>query len=96
MPSEAPGTQAAAKQPDSNSTFILDLGVRRRRHVRRLKNGQGPLMARVVDTLELLKEEHEIADNVQLVMVVVEREDELFGIDDDDDDDDWEDNDDWD
>lgn len=50
---------------------LLDLGKKRRKHIKRLRKGKGRLMRQVDDTVAQLKEEEAIDPNSQVVVVVV-------------------------
>ena len=50
---------------------LLDLGKKRRKHVKRLRKGTGRLMQQVDDTIAQLKAEETIDPDSQVVVVVV-------------------------
>ena len=50
---------------------LVDLGKKRRKHIKRLRKGRGRLMRQVDDTVAQLKEEEAIDPNSQVVVVVV-------------------------
>ncbi len=56
-----------------NNVILLDLGSKSRKNVKRLRKGRGKLMRRVMDTITDLKAEEEIAENAQVVVVVVKQ-----------------------
>jgi len=69
-------TEAEKVAPDSTGDVmaepvIIDLGKRKRKRVKRLQKGRGPLVGNVFDAIERLREQGEIAEDAQPVIVVV-------------------------
>lgn len=55
------------------ATFVLDLGSKRRKQVKRLRKGTGPLMNRVTDTIDQLREDSELSASSDVVVVIVKQ-----------------------
>ena len=51
--------------------IVVDLGKKKRKQVRRLRKGKGPLLDKVEDALAELKEDGAVADNAQPIIVIV-------------------------
>jgi hypothetical protein len=63
----------------ANPPVILQLGLQSRKRVKQLRNGRGPLMTRVLDSIEKLKAASAVpAGGPPVIVVVREREDSLF------------------
>ena len=62
---------ADAKPVRAQGPIILDLGKRRRKQVRRLRNGRGKLLADVQESIEQLTTSGKIRGSSQVVVVVV-------------------------
>lgn len=76
-PAEA--VEAAASPSDEEAAprgrvVLIDLGKKSRKKVRRLRRGEGKLMATVEEQVEALREHGEIGEDNDVVIVVVERE----------------------
>jgi hypothetical protein len=69
------GAPAASPPP-----VIIDLGEKSRKNVKRLKRGEGRLLAQVQQAIQELQAAGRVAANAQPVIVVVEREPKgIFG-----------------
>lgn len=80
MPIDALATTGATTTASSNPPVIIDLGEKSRKNVKRLKRGEGRLLAQVQEAIRELQAAGRVASNAQPVIVVVEREkDGLFG-----------------
>jgi hypothetical protein len=66
---------------------IVDLGRQTRKRIRRLRRGQGPLMRKVDNAVEALREEGVIEGGAAVVVVLVRERTTLASLLDDDDDD---------
>jgi hypothetical protein len=73
-------TGTAASRPPMTATekpiVVVDLGKRSKKKVKKLRKGTGPLMDRVVDTVDQLEADGEVEANHQIVVVVVRQEDD--------------------
>jgi hypothetical protein len=69
-PISAPETRAVAAVPDGNP-LIVDLGRKRRKLVKQLRQGRGKLLDDVSRCIQELKESGTISGSVQPVIVVV-------------------------
>ncbi|MEZ4766987.1 MAG: hypothetical protein R2844_00980 [Caldilineales bacterium] len=58
---------------EPESMMLLDLGSKSKKSIRRLRKGRGKLMRRVASTIDDLKADGEIAENSQVVVVVVKQ-----------------------
>ena len=58
-------------ESNGGSPLVLDLGKRKKRQVRALRRGEGPLMEDVLQTVEQLKMAGTIKDEVQPLIIVV-------------------------
>ncbi len=67
------GNGNGAHTVEQESLILLDLGSKSRKNVRRLRKGRGKLMRRVTETVEDLQAEGEIAEDAQIVVVVVKQ-----------------------
>ena len=69
-----PEAEAAqtSETPDSRM-LIVDIGKRRRKQLRQLRKGRGPLTDRIERTLAQLKVDGVLEEGAQTVVVVVER-----------------------
>lgn len=74
------GTTSSESESKTLPPVILDLGSRKKRDVKRLRNGKGKLMDRIFVTMEELKESGEISKNVQPVVIVVREKKKTFGL----------------
>lgn len=50
---------------------IVDLGKQKKKHVKRLRRGQGRLMDDVQDVMATLREEGAVGENAQPVFIIV-------------------------
>ena len=66
MNGDARATDTATPAP-----VVVDLGKRGRKAIRRLREGDGKLLAEVVDMVDRLRQDGAVRDNAQLVVVVV-------------------------
>lgn len=62
-----------SEESTSHPTVVLDIGKRKPKQVKRLRQGRGRLLARVEAEVDALREAGEIAGPTQTVIVVVER-----------------------
>ena len=69
----ASASTSTKAEPPSASTLVLDLGSRRRKQVKRLRKGGGPLMGRVHDAVDQLRVDHQLAEGSDLVIVIVKQ-----------------------
>ena len=60
-----------AEEPKAPDTIIIDFGKKKRKRVRQLRKGKGPLMEAVQDTITHLREQDTTSDNAPNVVVVV-------------------------
>jgi hypothetical protein len=71
--------QQAVSSAKAHPPVILKLGRQSRKRVRQLRNGRGPLMTRVLDSIDQLKTAGAIpAGGPPVIVLVREREDALF------------------
>lgn len=74
----------AAAAPENGSTdkpiVVVDLGRKSKKQIKRLRNGTGRLMERVVGTADQLKSDGQIEADHQIVVVVVRRDDKRKGL----------------
>lgn len=70
---------AAIAATDATEHLVIDLGKQKRKKVKALRSGEGPLMANVEGCLDELRNEGKIASDAQLVIVVVERKGKRLG-----------------
>ena len=63
----------AEKQTQFPKAVVVDLGKQSRKRVKKLRNGEGPLLSDVESTIAQLREDGVIAAGAQAVIVVVER-----------------------
>lgn len=77
-----------AEAEGGDELFIVDLGRQARKRIRRLRRGQGPLMRKVDNAVEALREDGAIPEDAAIVVVVVREKPSLAALLDDDDDDD--------
>ena len=69
----------AVRSAMANPPVILQLGGQPRKRVRQLRNGRGPLMVRVLDSIEKLKAASAVpAGGPPVIVLVREREAGLF------------------
>jgi len=54
-----------------NAPVIIDLGKKKKGEIKKLRNGEGPLLDEVNGCIEELKTSGAIAGNAQLVVVVI-------------------------
>ena len=66
----APASSSAA---DKSRMLVIDIGKRKRKQVKRLRKGEGPLADEVEQTVEQLKSEGVLDSNAQTVVVVVQQ-----------------------
>ncbi len=69
MASPPDTTSAAAKS--TRDPVVVDLGSKRRKQIKRLRRGQGPLMDQINEVLNELKTAGTLSGTVQPVIVVV-------------------------
>ena len=65
--------ETTAKVSTEGSTLVLNLGSGRRKNVKRLRKGKGPLMHRVNETIDQLRDDNEIAAGSDVVIVIVKQ-----------------------
>jgi Family of unknown function (DUF6200) len=68
---------APAGEPGSSPIIVVDLGVKSKARIRRLRKGRGRLLADVVKTVDLLRADGEIEGAAQIVVVVVRQKPDL-------------------
>jgi hypothetical protein len=64
-------TDTKPATPATSNPLIVDLGKKRRRDVKRLRNGKGKLFDRVTTTLQELKTAGTISGSAEPVVVIV-------------------------
>lgn len=84
---------AEAKSAAEQEICLVDLGRQDRSRIRKLRHGKGKLMKQVLSSTQALKDEGVLAENSQIVVVLVRETPSLAGLldgirDDDDEDDD--------
>lgn len=65
----------------SDRTIVIDLGKKKRKAVNKLRKGEGALMDRLGDVLAELRADGQLRENVDTVVVVVEKKrKKMFGL----------------
>jgi hypothetical protein len=64
-----PAAEPEARHEDK--MIVLDLGKKSRKKIKRLRQGRGALMDRVQETIGQLREENELSDSSDIVVVIV-------------------------
>lgn len=59
--------------PSKDRTVVIDLGKKKRKQVNKLRKGEGALMDKLGDVLAELREQGQIRENADTVVVVVEK-----------------------
>ncbi|HWM17404.1 MAG TPA: hypothetical protein VNP97_12540 [Microbacterium sp.] len=72
-------TAKADEAPDE-TTFVLDLGKKSRKSVKKLRKGRGKLMDRVQDTIEQLRADSELGASADVVIVIVKQKSRPKGL----------------
>lgn len=67
----APKKSAPQEQAGEIPPIIIDLGKKKRKRVKRLRRGKGPLVDDIMDSIAELRENSEISKDAQPVIVVV-------------------------
>jgi hypothetical protein len=94
METAAKKATAEAKAAAEQEICLVDLGRQDRARIRKLRHGKGKLMKQVLSSTQALKDEGVLAENAQIVVVLVRETPSLAGLldgireDDEDDDDD--------
>jgi len=65
--------EAVAPRADAKAPVIIDLGKHRRKRVKQLRKGEGPLADEINGCVEELKAAGTLAGNVQTVVVIVQQ-----------------------
>lgn len=75
-------TPPAAEEttPSEDKMIILDLGKKSKKKIKRLRKGQGDLMERVQATIGQLREDDELSDNTDVVVVIVKEKKKSRGL----------------
>jgi len=61
------------RSPLAHPPVIVDLGLKTKKKINKMKKGDGPLYEAVCDTVEALQADGTVGKDVQVVMVVVEK-----------------------
>ena len=69
-------SESASEQLDAGSVVVVDLGKKKRKHVKKLRRGEGPLMDKVQEVVAALREDGTSKPG-DTVVVVVERRGEF-------------------
>ena len=64
-------TPAGSSTSDNSRMLVIDIGKRKRKQVKMLRKGDGPLASEIENTVEQLKSEGVLDSNAQTVVVVV-------------------------
>ena len=83
MTTVQPAAKPLAQEPppaDEKPIVVVDLGRRKKKQIKRLRNGHGRLMDRVADTVDQLKADEAIESDAQIVVVVVRQDDKRKGL----------------
>jgi hypothetical protein len=67
-------------EDSTGQTIVLDFGSKSRRKIKRLRKGEGSLMARVNETVAELKQNQSIPASAAVVVVVVKQRNRNKGI----------------
>jgi hypothetical protein len=73
-------TAAQSNEPEGKPLLVVDLGRRSKKQIKRLRKGNGRLMERVVDTVEMLQQDGTVESDAQIVVVVVKQDDDRKGL----------------
>lgn len=82
-PPAGPSTEALPVPPpepllgSANAPVIVDLGVKSRKKIKKLKKGQGPLFVDLLEAVEELKADGIVAPGAQIVIAVVKQKPEV-------------------
>ena len=71
MSDSAPARPASSRTSEGPDPLIVDLGKQRRKDVKQLRDGTGPLVAEIASCLSELRETGQIAPDAQPVVIVV-------------------------
>ena len=72
MSTESDNLATANKPATADSRMlVIDIGKRKRKQVKKLRKGEGPLSVEIEQTIEQLKTEGTLDSNAQTVVVVV-------------------------
>ena len=63
--------KAETAEQQAPNTIVVDMGKQKRKKVKKLRKGEGPLMARVQDVIAELQADGTVDANAQTVVVVV-------------------------
>ncbi len=66
-------SESTTVESSGGTTLLLDLGSKRRKQVKKLRKGNGPLMRRVEDTIEQLREDKELSGSGDVIVVIVKQ-----------------------
>ena len=69
--SDSSSTSSSSKSSDGQAPIIVDIGKKRRKQIKRLREGRGKLMDEVTGLLEELRTAGSISSSAQPVVVVV-------------------------
>lgn len=67
----AANEQRDTEDSQENAPILVDLGKKKRKSVKKLRKGRGPLMDVVEETIAELKSHDQIGDNAQPIVIVV-------------------------
>jgi hypothetical protein len=72
-PGGASGAAATGLPKDTSAPVLVDLGKKRRKQIKQLKRGKGPLVAEVADVIEQVRSElgNEVAGKTVLPVVLI-------------------------
>jgi len=68
---ESPTALSPRRSPDVTAPIVVDLGGRRRKEIKELKRGEGPLVAEVGDVVEQVRAALDDLNGTTLVPVVL-------------------------
>lgn len=71
MPDSAPAKSSSPRTVEGPDPLIIDLGKHRRKDVKRLRQGAGPLVDEIASCLSELRQSGQIAADAQPVVIVV-------------------------
>lgn len=71
MSDSAPARPTSPRTSEGPDPLIIDLGKHRRKDVKQLREGAGPLVAEIASCLSELRESGQIAADAQPVVIVV-------------------------